>query len=136
MDSNYERRTFAELKRLQQFLANKKGIRMAIEKPMLDIRSGEDLVDPAIEIGEPCIPDFVLQTEAAPAGGAAVVIVETMSFACDAYRLCKIVTHRLMEATLQAPLLTHDFHLPATQNRNNATGGSGRRPVGCGKYHK
>ena len=115
MDSNYERRTFAELKRLQQFLANKQGIRMVIEKPMLDIRSGGDLEDQAIEAGEPCIPDFILQTEAAPIGGAAVVIVETMGFAGEKYRSRKVVTHRTMEAALRAPLVTHDFHFPSDQ---------------------
>jgi predicted nuclease of restriction endonuclease-like RecB superfamily len=115
MDSNYERRTFAELKRLQQFLANKQGIRVVIEKPMLDVRGDEDLVDPAIEAGEPCIPDFVLQTEAAPAGGAAVVVVETMGFAGENYRARKAITHRTIKATLRAPLVTHDFHFPEDQ---------------------
>ena len=115
MDSNYERRTFAELRRLQQFLANKQGIRMVIEKPMLDIRSGGDLEDQALEAGEPCIPDFILQTEAAPIGGAANVIVETMGFAGEKYRSRKFISHRTMEAALRAPLVTHDFHFPSDQ---------------------
>jgi len=115
MDSNYERRTFAELRRLQQFLANKQGIRMVIEKPMLDIRSGGDLEDQAIEAGEPCIPDFVLQTEAAPIGGAEVVVVETMGFAGENYRSRKAITHQTMKATLRATLVTHDFHFPEDQ---------------------
>jgi hypothetical protein len=117
VDSNYERRTLAELKRLQQFLSHKQGMRMVIEKPMLDIRNGEEFDDPAIAAREPCIPDFLLQTDPAPNGGAAVVVVETMGFASDTYRSRKAVTHQLMAATLKAPLVIHDFHFPAAQTQ-------------------
>jgi hypothetical protein len=117
VDSNYERRTLAELKRLQQFLAQKLGIRMAIEKPMFDIRNEEDFDDPAIAAREPCISDFLLQTAPAPKGGSAVVVVETMGFASETYRSRKAVTHQLMATTLKAPLVTHDFHLPSAQNQ-------------------
>ena len=90
---------------------------MVIEKPMLEVRTDEDLVDPAIEIGEPCIPDFVLQAEAAPAGDAAVVIVETMGFASENYRARKDASHKIMASTLRAPIIVHDFHLPEKQSQ-------------------
>jgi hypothetical protein len=114
VDSNFERRTLGELKRLQQFLSHK---RMVIEKPMLDIPNGEDFDDAAIAAREPCIPDFLLQTDPAPNGGAVVVVVETMGFASETYRSRKAVTHQLMASTLRAPLVTHDFHFPSAQNQ-------------------
>jgi len=117
VDSNYERRTLAELKRLQQFLSYRQGILMVIEKPMFDIRNEEDFDDPAIAAREPCIPDFLLQTNPPPKGGAAMVVVETMGFASEAYRSRKAVTHQLMAATLRALLVTHDFHFPAAQTQ-------------------
>jgi hypothetical protein len=116
VDSNYERRTLAELKRLQQFLSHK-GVRMAIEKPMMDIRSGEDIDDPAFAAREPCIPDFLLRTDPVPNGGAGLVIVETMGFASETYRFRKVLTHRMMASALNAPLLTHDFHFPKAQTQ-------------------
>ena len=90
---------------------------MVIEKPMFDIRNEEDFDDPAIAAREPCIPDFLLQTNPPPKGGAAMVVVETMGFASEAYRSRKAVTHQLMAATLKAPLVTHDFHFPSAQNQ-------------------
>ncbi len=112
MDSNYERRTLAELKRLQQFLSHKLGIRMIIEKPMLDIRSGDDFDDQATAAREPCIPDFILRADTVPDGGEAVVLVETMGFASETYRSRKAVTHEIMATTMRAPLVIHDFHFP------------------------
>jgi hypothetical protein len=117
VDSNHERRTLAELKRLQQFLSHKRGIRMVIEKPMLDIRSRGDFDDPAIAAREPCIPDFILRTDPVPDGGAAIVVIETMGFASETYRSRKAVTHEIMASTTRAPLVIHDFHFPAAQTR-------------------
>jgi hypothetical protein len=117
VDSNYERRTLAELKRLQQFLSYRQDIRMMIEKPMFDIHNEEDFDDPAITAREPCIPDFILRADTVPDGGEAVVVVETMGFASETYRSRKAVTHQLMATTLNAPLVTHDFHLPSAQNQ-------------------
>jgi hypothetical protein len=117
VDSNHERRTLAELKRLQQFLSHKQGIRMVIEKPMLDIRSTDNLDDPVVAAREPCIPDFILHSDGAPISGATVVIVERMGFASETYWSRKATTHQVMEATLRAPLVTHDFHLPSAQNQ-------------------
>jgi len=128
VDSNFERRTFAELRRLQQFLSARQGIRMEIEKPMLDIGTGEDLEDQRIAAREPCIPDFVLRTD--PGGaGAATVIIETMGFPSESYRGRKEVMHKTMTRVLSAPVLIHDFHFPSVQTQDE-TGGSGRRPVG------
>ena len=117
VDSNYERQTLAELKRLQQFLSRKQSIRMVIEKPMLDIRSAEDFDDPAIAAREPCIPDFILRSGSVPDGGAPVVVVETIGFASETYRSRKAVTHEIMASTLNAPVLTHDFHFPETRTQ-------------------
>ncbi len=113
VDSNYERRTLAELKRLQQFLSSKWGIRMAIEKPMFDIKNAEDLDDPGVAAREPCIPDFILRADPVSAGRARVVIVETMGFASETYRSRKAVTHEIMASTLNARVVSHDFHFPA-----------------------
>jgi hypothetical protein len=65
---------------------------MIIEKPMLDIRSGDDFDDPATAAREPCIPDFILRADTVPDGGEAVVLVETMGFASETYRSRKAVT--------------------------------------------
>lgn len=117
VDSNYERRKLTELKRLQQFLSHKQGIRMVIEKPMLDIRNGDNFDDPGITAREPCILDFILQTDSFPDGRTAVVIVETMGFAGETYRSRKVVSHKIMSSTLKAPVLIHDFHIPAAQSQ-------------------
>jgi len=117
VDSNYERRTLAELKRLQQVLSSKWGIRMAIEKPMLDIRNAEDLDDPGIAAREPCIPDFILRAGPVSGGQARVVIVETMGFASETYRSRKAATHEIMASTLNARVVGHDFHFPAAQTQ-------------------
>jgi hypothetical protein len=103
VDSNYERRTLAELKRLQQFLSHKQGIRSVIENPMLDIRSRDNFEDPMIAAREPCIPDFILRTDPVPDGGAPVVVVETMGFVSETYRSRKAIAHKIMAITLNAP---------------------------------
>ena len=90
---------------------------MGIEKPMLDIINAEDLDDPGIAAREPCIPDFILHTDPVSGGHARVVIVETMGFASESYRSRKVVTHEIMASTLNAPVLTHDFHFPAAQTQ-------------------
>jgi hypothetical protein len=114
VDSNFERRTLGELKRLQQFLSHK---RMVIEKPMLDIRNGEDFDDAAIAAREPCIPDFILRSDLVLDGGAPIVVIETMGFASETYRSRKAVTHQIMATTMRAPLVIHDFHFPAAQTQ-------------------
>jgi hypothetical protein len=112
VDSNYERRTFAELRRLQQWLSAKRGIRMEIEKPMLDIGNQETLSDPDSASREPCIPDFIMRPDPLPAGVAPAVIIETMGFRSDTYRSRKAIMHEIMARTLNAPILTHDFYFP------------------------
>jgi hypothetical protein len=117
VDSNYERQTLAELRRLQQFLSHKQSIRMVIEKPMLEIRSGDDFDDPASAAREPCIPDFILRTDGVPDGGAPIVVIETMGFASETYRSRKADTHEIMANTMKAPLVIHDFHFPVAQTQ-------------------
>jgi hypothetical protein len=73
-------------------------------------RRGADTQRPRAICIRPCIPDLVLRTEAAPIGGAAALTVETMGFASVAYCSRNMITHRLMEATLRAPVLTDGFH--------------------------
>jgi hypothetical protein len=117
VDSNYERRTLAELKRLLQFLASRQGIHMRIEKPMMDVKESFDLDDPRVAAREPCIPDFILRINSVPDGGTPAVIVETMGFGNDTYRSRKAATHEIMARILNAPVLTHDFHFPESHSQ-------------------
>ncbi len=65
---------------------------------------------------EPCLPDFLLWSRPVPVGGCEAVIVETMGNADALYRERKARTHALMRRVLRgAPLVQHDFHLPAEQ---------------------
>jgi len=116
-DSNFERGTLAQLKRLQEFLLFKQGIRMVIEKPMMDVRKGDDIQDVRGEATEPCIPDFLLRIDPVRAGGAPLVIVETMGFVSESYRCRKARTHETMSSTLNAPVLIHDFHFPVDRTQ-------------------
>ena len=68
---------------------------------------------------EPCVPDFLLWTRPAPASGRECVIVETMGTAEPAYRERKARTHEVMRQAMHgAPLIQHDFHLPAAQSQS------------------
>ena len=133
VDSDLERRTLAQLLRLQAWLGRERGIQVAIEKPLFDIGYADKPVAEAStpqgsvaqikscpegdeEAREPCLPDFLLWTRPAPRGGHEAVIVETMGYADAHYRERKARTHALMRCVLHgAPLVSHDFHLPAEQ---------------------
>jgi len=132
VDSDLERRTLAQLLRLQAWLLRQRGIQVAIEKPLFDIgyaaEPAADTVDDGKgksrpegdeEAREPCLPDFLLWARPAPRGGHEAVIVETMGYADVPYRERKARTHALMRRVLHgAPLVSHDFHLPAEQPQN------------------
>jgi hypothetical protein len=118
VDSNYERQTLGELRRLQQWLSAKRRVRMEIEKPMLDIGAGELQLDMEKAAREPCIPDFIIRADPAPDGGTPVIVVETMGFGSERYRARKLVMHELMRKTRNAPVLTHDFHFPTAKSQS------------------
>ena len=54
---------------------------------------------------DPCIPDFILRSAGAGAGGRGTVIVETMGYADEAYRLRKARMHEIMSAALEGALV-------------------------------
>lgn len=110
LDSDMERRTLAQLRSLQGWLADNRRMPVSIEKPMYDL-AGDTSVAP--EPLPPCIPDFVVRSTR-PDGAPGAAIVETMGFADDAYRARKERIHPLMSAVLDgAPVVMHDFHEPA-----------------------
>lgn len=109
LDSGMERRTLAQLRSVQAWLAAKHGVAVGIEKPLFDMGP----VVPADTVPRPpLIPDFVLR---AGAEGEAVrtVVAETMGFADQDYRTRKALMHPLMSAVLGgASVVEHDFHNP------------------------
>ncbi len=123
VDSNLERQTFQLLARLRSWLAQKKGIGLAVTKPLFDIsaragRTGVD-TDPD-EVREPCIPDFLLEADRVPRGGRSSVVVECMGYADEQYRERKQRTHALMSlATGHSPIVEHDFHFPVDQSQSD-----------------
>jgi hypothetical protein len=110
VDSDMERHTMERLLRIQRWLGAKRDLPVTIEKPMFDI-------GPPLEPGDnprpPCIPDFILRA-GRPGEAGRTVIAETMGFASDEYRARKERVHPLLSAALAAaPVVAHDFHLPA-----------------------
>ena len=113
VDSDLERRTFQQLRGLQSWLLHKRGIRVVVDKPLLDLGPSPTEGDTGSS-RPPCLPDFVLRARPVPGDGSAVVIVETMGYADADYRERKLRTHRAMlEALPRAPIVTHDFCEPA-----------------------
>jgi len=112
VDSNLERRTLDELRRLQRWLCANKGVRLEIEKPHFDIAGEDAAAAPATAPREPCIPDFIVRAEGDAARGARTVLVETMGYADEIYRSRKHVMHDLMGQVARAPVVLHDFHFP------------------------
>ena len=110
LDSDMERRTLAQLRSVQSWLARKMDTAMTIEKPLFDIGpEPDDDADPRPVL----MPDFVVRAETPGAAGR-TAIVETMGFADDAYRTHKARVHLLMRSALAgAPVVKHDFHEPA-----------------------
>ena len=94
-----------------------------------------------IEAHEPVLPDLIVQVGEGAA--ARRVVVETMGYAHAAYRARK---HRLrpeMERLAGAPVVEHDFHLPAewSQRQRDEAFSSiwrrtliGRWPASAGGY--
>ena len=118
VDSDFERRTLAQVRSLQTWLAAKKGIPLTIEKPLFDITPSED-ADPDGVARPPCIPDFVVRAEGVAQVGCPRVIVETMGFADEGYRRTKVRTHAAMCAALGGtPVVQHDFHEPFDRSQN------------------
>ena len=113
VDSNLERKTLAQLLRLQLWLRRERGVQLAIVKPLFDIAPP----DPEAP-RDPCIPDFILRAAGVGPRGRSVVIVETMGYADAAYHARKGRTHRLMAVALSgAPVVMHDFHSPAAASQ-------------------
>lgn len=110
VDSDLERQTLAELRRVQDWLRRRQDVEFSIEKPLFDLGPAPGQ---APDARPPCIPDFILRRE--PANGARRrAIVETMGFADPAYRERKLRMHVMMsEALSAAPVVMHDFHEPA-----------------------
>ena len=112
VDSNLERRTLAQLLRLQLWLRRKRGVQLAITKPLFDVAPP----DPEAP-RDPCISDFILRASGIGPRGRSVV-VETMGYADAAYHARKGRTHRLMAVALSgAPVVMHDFHSPAAASQ-------------------
>jgi hypothetical protein len=110
VDSDLERATLTEIRCVQAWLERRKGVRVAIEKPLFDI-----MPDGATDAAPipPVVPDFLVgRVEEGPARRPRVV-VETMGYGDDAYRARKRGIHLVMQLALgDAPLVLHDFHAP------------------------
>ena len=121
VDSNLERQTFHVLTQLQSWLSNRKGIGIAVVKPLFDMsnRSGLDEPDGDPDITrEPCIPDFLLEANRVPTGGRALLVVETMGYADPKYRERKQRTQITMGVAIGgSPVVEHDFHFPNSQTQ-------------------
>lgn len=83
VDSNLERKTLKLLIKLQEWLLDKKSVRIIIEKPLADMPTGSR--SPAVR------PDFLLRV------GMKTVVVETMGYDDPEYLASKARTHPLME---------------------------------------
>ncbi len=114
VDSNLERRTLARLVQLQGWLRPRTGIAVTIKKPVFGLtEASDDQAEMSEEQIGPFIPDFLLQAERAPEGGARTVIVETMGYADIGYRHRKVRTQAQMSVLFgRAPVIHHDFHQP------------------------
>jgi hypothetical protein len=115
MDSDLERKTFAKLIQLQDWLRSKAGIAITVRKPVFDVSPVQEGEAEGSEndLTGPFIPDFLIEAEHAPAGGAKTVIVETMGYADAIYRQRKLRTQIQMSNLLDgAPIIRHDFHQP------------------------
>lgn len=107
VDSDYERRTLRQLRHLQAWLSAKRGVSLAIEKPVFDLGPPCD-DDGFLEGRDPCLPDFILH--ATGAGARKTIIVETMGFADEVYRVRKARMHEIMSAALEgAPVVPHEM---------------------------
>jgi hypothetical protein len=77
VDSDLERRTLARLVQLQGWLRERTGIAVTIKKPVFGLGElTDDQIDASEERIGPFIPDFLLQAERVPEGGARTVIAE------------------------------------------------------------
>jgi hypothetical protein len=112
VDSDYERRTLRQLRHLQTWLGAKRGVALAIEKPVFDLGPAGDH-DGSREGRDPCIPDLILRSAGAGAGGRGTVIVETMGYADEAYRLRKarMGSTRPHRRFAQGPAHAGAFHI-------------------------
>ena len=108
LDSDLERRTLAQLRSVQSWLARKKQIAVTIDKPLFDVGQDAAESDPR----PPLLPDFLVRAQAEGDARIATVIVETMGFADQAYRGRKQHLHPAMSDALGAPVVLHDFHEP------------------------
>jgi hypothetical protein len=112
--------TLAVLVQLQNWLKEKKALRIMIKKPDFDLPeiAGGLLPEDSGSSG-PCIPDFVVQASAVTAGGSEKLIVETMGYADEVYRDRKARTHTLMSKALGgAPVVHLYFHFPLDQTQH------------------
>lgn len=109
VDSDYERRTLAQLRSLQEWLEKKRGVGLTIEKPVFELGSVDEGENSSVGRGV-CIPDFVLRATGVGDGGHEIAIIETMGFADASYRTRKTRMHAMMSAALGgAPVVMHDF---------------------------
>ena len=99
VDSNLERQTLAILLSVQAWLGRKQSIRFSIDRPLHDIAAeGDD--KGRDKPREPCIPDWLLRAEKAPAVGQSAGIVETMGFTDAGHLDRKQRTQALMSRIL------------------------------------
>ena len=107
VDSAQERRTLDQLRRVQTWLADHRGVRFLIEKPVFD--TGPSVEDEA-PARPPCVPDFLLHPDEEGQQRPPLLIVETMGYSDEKYRRRKERMHRMMRSTCgDAPLVLHEF---------------------------
>ena len=121
VDSNLERHTFQILTQLRSWLAQRKGIGLAVVKPLFDMSPKVGLDEPDSDLDtsrEPCIPDFLVEANRVPKGGRSLLVIESMGYADPQYRERKQRTHtRMSLATGLSPVVEYDFHFPLSQSQ-------------------
>ncbi len=121
VDSDLERQTMMRLVASGRWFRDLRGFPLTIQKPLWDLAEAPQVLPSGeIEAHEPILPDFIVQVGEGAA--ARRVVVETMGYAHAAYRARK---HRLrpeMERLAGAPVVEHDFHLPAEWSQRQRDG--------------
>jgi len=109
VDSNLERHTFQVLTQLRSWLSQKKGIGLAVVKPLFDMSANTGLDEPDSDVDtsrESCIPDFLVEANRVPKGGRSLLVIESMGYADPQYRERKQRTHtRMSLATGLSPVV-------------------------------
>ena len=101
---------------LARWFADRQSVSLTIRKPVHDMSPEPDMTsDEVVEPHEPVIPDFIVDSDRGRR-----IVIETMGFDGEAYRLRKARMHRMMSRVCgDAPVIAHDFCRPETARQKD-----------------